>query len=406
MALAGIQGARQMLPRVPRISILGAHFWAPKPRLSSPRNMGVRGRGSCLGGFSNSTSSGSASNSHQFSPTSIPTSEKKERKLIDEDVRLFLEISDSSDQGHSLTQNVEAVAVAQGAGQRAVREAGSHGCAGADARGLQGYRERRCEAECRVQALGCPLCTFRSPPHPPISGPSLTVQQTAATFTLNSPESLAVLQDVASTTSPSPLSPVQTAELIREVGLKCISFNGIPRSINCLNAFHDSLPADITSRLETKPTRAPSQEKLPEMTARGRGLWDSVYRPFEDKLLTKLGTSHPDLPVHILNSHYAPLLSDPSERGGLAKTGRVLTSLVALACLRAQTGVGPQVLSHVFGLRKAIEDGSYKAEGQEVVEGAEWLAGDEGSEWLLRTVDSIAEALGGGNFARDPQAKL
>lgn len=142
------------------------------------------------------------------------------------------------------------------------------------------------------------------------------------------------------------------------------------------------------------------------MTARGRGLWDSVYRPFEDKLVAKLGTSHPDLPVHILNSHYAPLLSDPSERGGLATTGRVLTSLIALACLRSQTGVGPQVLSHVFGLRKAIEDGSYKAEGQEVVEGAEWMAGDEGSEWVLKTVDSISEALGGGNFARDPKAKL
>lgn len=308
-----------------------------------------------------------------------------------------------------LTENVEAVAIAQGAHQRAVREAGSHGRAGAHARGLQGHRKRCREAERRVQALGCSLRT--SPPPSPrsrlvsTSELSLTTTQSAATFTLNSPESLAILQDVAST-SPFALSPVQTAELIREVGLKCISFNGIPRSINCLNAFHDSLPSDIASRLETRPTRAPTPETLPAMTDRGRGLWDSVYRPFEDKLVAKLGTSHPDLPVHILNSHYSALLSDPSERGGLATTGRVLTSLIALACLRSQTGVGPQVLSHVFGLRKAIEDGSYKAEGQEVVEGAEWLAGDEGSEWLLKSVDSIAEALGGGNFARDPKAKL
>lgn len=231
--------------------------------------------------------------------------------------------------------------------------------------------------------------------------------QSAATFTLNSPESLSALHTVAASSAPPsmPNPKVQTAELIREVGLKCISFNGIPRSINCLNAFYASLPSDVTSHLATKPTRQPSEANLGKITRRGRALWDSVYAPFETKLIDKLATSHPDLPVHILNSHYAPILSDPLERGGLAKTGRILTSLIAISCLRSQTGVGPQVLSHVFGLRKGIDDGSYKAEGEEVVESAEWLATDEGSEWILKSVDSISEALGGGNFAR-PGAKL
>lgn len=207
--------------------------------------------------------------------------------------------------------------------------------------------------------------------------------------------------------STTPASPVQTAEFIREVGLKCISFNGIPRSINCLNAFRASLPASVASRLETRPSRELNPENLPAAKTRGRALWNSVYAPFEEKLIAKLGESHPDLPVHILGSHYAPLLSDPNAegRGGLEGTGRVLTSLVAIACLRSQTGVGPQVLSHVFGLRKAIEDGTYKTKGNGA-EGAEWLATDEGSEWILETVDTISKALGGGNFARDPQAKL
>lgn len=79
-----------------------------------------------------------------------------------------------------------------------------------------------------------------------------------------------------------------------------------------------------------------------------------------------------------------------------AKVGRVLTSLVAISCLRAQTGVGPQVTSHVFGLRKAFEDGSHEAEGEERVEGGQWLAGDEGSEWVLGCVDRIVEVLGEG----------
>jgi hypothetical protein len=69
---------------------------------------------------------------------------------------------------------------------------------------------------------------------------------------------------------------------------------------------------------------------------------------------------------------------------------------VAVSCLRAQTGVGPQVTSHVFGLRKAFEDGSYKADGEFEVDGGQWLATDEGNVWLLESVDKIVDALGEG----------
>lgn len=92
-----------------------------------------------------------------------------------------------------------------------------------------------------------------------------------------------------------------------------------------------------------------------------------------------------------------------------AKVGRVLTSIVAIAGLRAQTGVGPQVTSHVFGLRKAYEDGSCKAEGEFPVLGGEWLASDEGNIWLLESIDSIVEALSEGtgtSFAPGIKSKL
>ncbi|ROV90132.1 hypothetical protein VPNG_09801 [Cytospora leucostoma] len=234
---------------------------------------------------------------------------------------------------------------------------------------------------------------------------------TAATFTLNSPDALTTLHAVATNPNNAPASyepadPVQAAELIREVGLKCISFNGIPRSINCLGAFHAALPADIKSSLETRPSRTITPENLPRRSAAGLALWKSVYEPFDAKLISKLATSHPDLPVHILGSHYGPLLSDPEDpegvgRGGLAGVGRVLTSVLAIACLRAQAGVGPQVLSHVFGLRKAVEQGVHikEARGQGEREGWEWLAGDEGGEWILKSVDDIVEAVGGTTFA-------
>ncbi|RDW82525.1 AhpD-like protein [Coleophoma cylindrospora] len=231
---------------------------------------------------------------------------------------------------------------------------------------------------------------------------------TAATMTMNSPESLAALYHTA-TLSGDTASAVQTAELMREVGLKCISFNGIPRTINCLGAFRSSLPEDVVKRLSTKETRQPSPQNLAGITERGNGLWKSIYTPFDEKLISKLSDSHPDLPVHILNSHYGPLLSDPSSPPPAAKVGRVLTSVVAISCLRAQTGVGPQVTSHIFGLRKAYEDGSYKAQGEEEIEGGEWLASNEGSLWILESVDKVVEAIGGGNgttFAPGIRSKL
>ena len=222
----------------------------------------------------------------------------------------------------------------------------------------------------------------------------LKYPQAAATFTLNSPSSLTTLHALAS----SEHTAVRNAELIREVGLKCISFNGIPRTINCLNAFYADLPPHVQSQLTKTPSRTPTPENIDSIKNRGKELWNSIYAPFEDKLYDKLGVAHPDLPVVILNSHYGPLLSDPSE--GLAYSlGRIGTSLVAIACLRAQGGVGPQVLSHVFGLRKGLEDGTWKndvdGEEEEVVR---WLASDEGGEWVLRAVDDIVDGLGR-NFA-------
>lgn len=226
-------------------------------------------------------------------------------------------------------------------------------------------------------------------------------------MTMNSPESLAALFTLASTSTPADL---EIAELMREVGLKCISFNGIPRTINSLNAFKSGLPETIADNLSKTPTRTPTPENISAIKDRGHALWDSIYRPFEKKLYNRLADSHPDLPVIILNSHYGALLSDPAERvastSAHSSAGRVLTSIVAIACLRAQSGVAPQVLSHVFGLRKALEDGSW-ASDVEGEQGARWLASDEGNEWILNSVDKIVKAIGqgqGSNFA--PMAKL
>lgn len=56
--------------------------------------------------------------------------------------------------------------------------------------------------------------------------PSWLALSTAATMTMNSPESMAILYRTASESKPAG-EGVAIAELMREVGLKCIGFNGV-----------------------------------------------------------------------------------------------------------------------------------------------------------------------------------
>lgn len=187
--------------------------------------------------------------------------------------------------------------------------------------------------------------------------------------------------------------------VMREVGLKCISFNGIPRTINGLGALRAHMPDDVKQALTTQAYRQPDTSNITEITSRSRSLWDAIYTPHHEKLLAKLATSHPDLPVHILNSHYGALLADPPNLPS-PRIGRVLTSIVAITCLRAQRGVGPQVTSHVFGLKKAgLEDGA-----PHELESGEWLCSDEGAIWVLESTDNISESVTGGKvtFAGPP----
>lgn len=75
-------------------------------------------------------------------------------------------------------------------------------------------------------------------------------------------------------------------------------------------------------------------------------------------------------------------LEDP-DQGNLS---RALGSIVGVACLRAEGEVGPQLVSHTFGLLKAREVENQSAEDQ-------WLASDEGTEWVIRTVDEILDCI-------------
>lgn len=71
------------------------------------------------------------------------------------------------------------------------------------------------------------------------------------------------------------------------------------------------------------------------------------------------------------------------EQGNLS---RALSSVVGATCLRAEGGVGPQLTSHVFGLLKARKEENQNEEDK-------WLSSDEGTEWVIRTVDKVVDAV-------------
>lgn len=158
---------------------------------------------------------------------------------------------------------------------------------------------------------------------------------------------------------------------------------------------HGRIENEARLRRKAKSADISVPHDIHALYKRGRGLWDAIYEPHSQKLVDKLAASHPDLPVHILNSHYGPLLSDPAVKipEGSYLLGRVLTSVIAIAGLRAQTGVGPQVTSHVFGLKKALLPGG--GDDGKQLQGQEWLTTDEGVTWILESVDEIGSVLRG-----------
>ncbi|KAI0346749.1 hypothetical protein BDW22DRAFT_1350999 [Trametopsis cervina] len=176
------------------------------------------------------------------------------------------------------------------------------------------------------------------------------------------------------------------AAVMREAALKSSIFVGVPRTILSLAGLMDALEDDVKSGLRTVSKRSATPENIDEIVSRGKGLWSSIYTPHAEKLHDKLGSYHPDFIAFIIQAYgtvLAPLPGGTSEQGNIS---RALGSVVGTACLRAEGGVGPQLISHVFGLLKARD-----------VEGLDqedyWLASDEGTEWVIRTVDAILDVV-------------
>ena len=94
----------------------------------------------------------------------------------------------------------------------------------------------------------------------------------------------------------------------------------------------------------------------------------------------------PLFPAFIIQCYGSVLSPLPEEEEQQGNLSRALGSVVAIACLRTEGRVGPQLTSHVYGLLKARA-------AQGLSEEDRWLASDEGTEWVIRTVDTLLDVV-------------
>ncbi|KAH9978031.1 hypothetical protein BGW80DRAFT_789434 [Lactifluus volemus] len=211
------------------------------------------------------------------------------------------------------------------------------------------------------------------------------VLTTCTLLTANVPSSVGHLYHFVTRSEQNVRSSMCKAALMREAALKSVVFVGVPRVIGALAGLTGALEDDVKAGLRTDSRRSAKPENVGAIIARGTALWNSIYEPHASKLYDKLGSYHPDLISFIIQSYGSILspLPGANEQGNLS---RALGSVVAVACLRAEGRVGPQLTSHVFGLLKARTAKGLNEEDR-------WLASDEGTEWVIRTVDTVLDVV-------------
>ncbi|KAG1753854.1 uncharacterized protein EDB91DRAFT_1242821 [Suillus paluster] len=219
------------------------------------------------------------------------------------------------------------------------------------------------------------------------------VLSTCTLLTTNRPASVGHLYRFVTRSEPSLAESrkslaevVYKAALMREAALKSVIFVGVPRTILSLTGLKDALEEDVYSALRKNSIRDATPQTIEATVKRGMTLWNSIYQPHALKLYNKLGDLHPDFITFIIQA-YGTVLS-PLPRGDLEQGNltRALGSVVGVATLRAEGRVGPQLISHVFGLLKARNEENLNDEDK-------YLSSDEGTEWVVRTVDEIIDAV-------------
>jgi hypothetical protein len=166
--------------------------------------------------------------------------------------------------------------------------------------------------------------------------------------------------------------------------------------MDMLAAFRASLPPAVRSALSTMPSCRANADNIELINDEGEKLWNAIHHPKESVIERKLAKAHPDLANYVKGHVYGGLLA----RHRSPTIGRITISLCAIACLRASRPSSQQLQSHVHGLKKTWEDGSWRSDqGAGSEEGIQWLTSDEGCTWVLEAADELALAITQGRAA-------
>lgn len=230
------------------------------------------------------------------------------------------------------------------------------------------------------------------------------VLSTCTLLTTNHPAAIGHLYRFVTRSDPSSAETrrsfteaVDKAAIMREAALKSVIFVGVPRIINSLTGLREAIEDDVYAALRKHAARDAKPQNIEATIERGMVLWKSIYEPHAVKLYNKLGALHPDFIMFIIQAYgtiLSPLPQEGPQQGNLT---RALGSVVAIAALRAEGKFAPQLTSHVFGLLKARYENVLNDEDK-------YLSSDEGTEWVIRTVDEIIDAVAADE--RAPTAKL
>lgn len=232
------------------------------------------------------------------------------------------------------------------------------------------------------------------------------VLSTCTLLTTNRPSAVGHLYRFATRADPGSVETrrnledaITRAAVMREAALKSIIFVGVPRTISSLASLREAIEDDVYAALRKHVIRDAKPLNIEATIERGMALWKSIYEPHAVKLYNKLGDFHPDSIAFIIQA-YGTILS-PLPRGQLEQGNltRALGSVVAVATLRAEGRVGPQLTSHVFGLLKARYEKDLNDEDK-------FLSSDEGTEWVIRKVDEIVDAVTADTQDRLARGKL
>jgi len=181
---------------------------------------------------------------------------------------------------------------------------------------------------------------------------------------------------------------------VAETALQVVAYGGFPRAIEVLTHLHRARgrPAAPGSGEPGEPGksetsgapggREPTDDPRAQDAARGRRVWDAIYKDLAQDVLATLEDLHPGLPGLVLEDAYGAILARP----GLSLAERELFAVAALALMALPAPLG----SHIRG---ALRNGSNAPAVMDILDTCRVLADPAALAVLAQAQDRLSRSV-------------